>query len=378
MIYLDNAATTYPKPACVIEAVQTALRRFGANPGRGGHAMSLITAEQVYRCRESAAALLGAPDPGRVIFTAGCTASLNTVIRGLLGEDGRAVVSDLEHNAVMRPLYLLGERADTAAVYPGDPARTVEAFRRQIGPATRCLICTHASNVFGTVLPVRELAALAHGHGLPLVVDAAQTAGILPLHMERDGIDYLCAAGHKGLYGPMGTGLLILNEGRELPPLMAGGTGSDSRRYAMPADYPDRLESGTLNVPGICGLKAGIDWVRQRTASLHRQELAVLAALYDGLAAMPRVKLYTPRPGTGAAQGTVLAFTVTGMPCEEAAQRLSARQIAVRAGLHCAPAAHRHYGTLPDGAVRLSPGAFTQPAEVPVFLDALSRCLREP
>lgn len=381
MIYLDNAATSFPKPPTVQRAMAQAFSQYGANPGRAGHAMSLATAEQVYRCRETAAELFGASDPTRVIFTLNCTAALNTVLHGLLKNGGRAVVSDLEHNAVMRPLYALQNEPfcgyDVAPVYPNDTARTVMSFRRCITAQTKCIVCLAVSNVFGTVLPIRALATLAHTYGLPLVVDAAQGAGTLPLSMERDGIDYLCTAGHKGLYGPTGTGLLLLGKGRELPPLTQGGTGSASLSLAQPDAYPDRLESGTQNIVGILGLQAGMAWVRsQGIGSLYEREIAWLQTAYDRLASCRAVRLYTPRPQCGQS-GTVLSFNVIGQHSEEVASALDQRGIAVRAGLHCAPAAHRRFGTLDSGAVRLSPSAFTTREHADVFFKKLLEYLHE-
>lgn len=376
MIYLDNAATSFPKPPAVQRAVAEAFSRYGANPGRAGHAMSLATAEQVYRCRETAAELFGLDDPSRVIFTLNCTASLNTVLYGLLKDGGRAVVSDLEHNAVMRPLHALQNEPfcgyDVATVYPDDPMRTVASFRRCITAQTKCLVCLYASNVFGTVLPIRALATLAHSYGLPLVVDAAQGAGTLPIHMASDGIDYLCTAGHKGLYGPTGTGLLLLGKGRELPALMQGGTGSASLSLSQPDEYPDKLESGTQNVCGILGLNAGLTWVKEQGVQrLYEREIAWLQQVYDGLKSCRAVQLYTPRPRCGQS-GAVLSFNLVGRHSEEVASALSERGIAVRAGLHCAPAAHRRFGTLDTGTVRLSPGAFNTREQIDVFFKKLS------
>lgn len=358
--------------------MQIALERYGANPGRSGHEMSLRTAEQLYQCRETAAAFFGAPDPSRVIFVQNCTMALNMVIKGLLQNGGRALVSDLEHNAVMRPLHALSEggvpRFDTAAVYHGDTERTVASFRQKITPQTRCIVCLHASNVFGTVLPIRELGRLAHAHGIPLVVDAAQTAGALPIHMQNDGIDYLCVAGHKGVYGPMGTGILLLREGRELPPLLHGGTGSASHSPLQPEEYPERLESGTPNVVGICGLCAGLQWVsRYGAESIGRREMQWLQRVYEGLARHRQIKLYTPLPEYGKSSA-VISFNVVGRSGEEVAQYLNTQHIAVRAGLHCAPAAHCRFGTLSVGTVRISPCAFTGMDQGRIFLQKITDC----
>ena len=257
MIYWDNAATTWPKPMAVTEAMSRALTRYGANPGRGGHTMGMAASREVYRCRETAAEFFHLDNPGQVVFTLNCTMAMNMALKGILRTSGRVVVSDLEHNAVMRPLHVLSPGRpiyDVAQVTPGDDDQTVEAFRRCITPFTRAIVCTHASNVFGVQLPIRRLGELAREHDLLFVVDAAQTAGVLPLDMEADHIDFLCVAGHKGLYGPMGTGMLLCGDRFQLPSFVEGGTGSQSLLYEQPDELPDRLESGTPNTPGILSL----------------------------------------------------------------------------------------------------------------------------
>ena len=366
MIYWDNAATTYPKPAAVQQAVAEALQQYGANPGRGGHAMSLATSEQLYRCREAAAAFFGLSDPTGVIFTPNCTAGLNLVIRGLLADGGRAVISDLEHNAVWRPVHGLSPRFPRydVAAWDADEEVLVENFRRAIRADTRLIVCTHASNVFGVTFPIRRLAELAHRYGLLLCVDAAQSAGVLPIQMEEDGIDYLCVAAHKGLYAPMGTGLLLCRERERISPLLRGGTGSYSRLPEQPHELPDRLESGTPNTPGLCGLLAGLEFVQaQGRERIYRHELGLLQQLYDRLQEVPGIRLYTPRPAAGRS-APVLSLNVEGVPSEQVGEALAAAQIAVRAGLHCAPLAHTRFGTLPDGTVRLAPSAFSTANEV--------------
>lgn len=366
VLYWDNAATTWPKPPSVERAVVTALRHYGGNPGRTGHQLGMAAAEQLYACREAAAAFFGLSDPSGVVFTHNCTTALNTVIHGVLAAGGRAVISDLEHNAVWRPMHSLSPRYpryDLAAWSP-DEDEIVENFRRAIRPDTRLLLCTHASNVFGVTFPLRRLAALAHEHGLPFCVDAAQTAGVLPIDMERDGIDFLCVAAHKGLYAPMGTGLLLSRSGVKLNSLTQGGTGSSSLSPAQPAELPDRLESGTPNTPGICGLLAGIRFVEERgRESIYRHELTLLQQVYDRLAGHPGLRFFVGRPEAGR-HAPVLSLQVAGYTGEQVAAMLNGHRVAVRAGLHCAPLAHRHFGTLPDGTVRLAPSAFSTAAGV--------------
>lgn len=362
MIYLDNAATTYPKPPCVTAAVTRALQRLGGNPGRSGHPLSLAAAEAVWDCRESAAGFFGCPSPENVIFTMNCTMSINIVLKGLLSCGGRVLISDMEHNAVMRPLHALARKGfikiDVAAV-TGDAEETVANFKRKITPETRAIVCIHASNVFGAAAPVRALGRTARLFGLPFVVDGAQSAGVLPLNMAEDAIDFLCLPGHKGLYGPMGTGLLLCSGRVPLAPLIEGGTGTQSLDYRQPDTLPERLESGTANVPGICGLRAGIEWVRaQGIDAIAAHEHRCLAPLRRALLSIPRVRLYTPPPRPGV-DAPILSFSVDGVASEAIAERLHAAGVAVRAGYHCAPAAHRKFGSPEGGTVRLAPSAFT-------------------
>lgn len=367
MIYLDNAATTWPKPPCVRAAVDRALVVYGANPGRGGHKMGMAAAGEVYRCRETAADFFHAADEAHVIFTANCTMALNMVIKGILKSGGRAVISSLEHNAVLRPLHALSPGRpvyDVARVVPGDDDATVAAFRACITRSTRVIICTHASNVFGVRLPIRRIGELARRHGLLFVVDAAQTAGVCPLDMQEDKIDFLCVPGHKGLYGPMGTGMLVCGTRYQLPALLQGGTGSRSRHPEQPDELPDRLESGTLNVPGICGLQAGMAFVASRgVEAIAAQEMEHARLLHDRLSACPGIRLYTRRPCLEQAV-PLLSVNAGEHPSEETAAHLAARDVAVRAGLHCAPLAHRQFGTLEQGTVRLAPSLFTTRTEI--------------
>lgn len=378
MIYLDNAATSYPKPPTVIEAVRRAMAVYGANPGRGGHQMSIATAEEVYRCRMAAANLFQLNNPANVVFTANCTMALNMVIKGILKNGGRAIISSLEHNSVVRPLHALkspyGQPAfDIAKVVPGDDRQTLQNFQNCITPFTRAIICLHASNVFGTVLPIRQLGQLAHQHGLLLVVDGAQTAGMLPIDMQEMQIDFLCLPGHKGLYGPTGTGLLLCNCDFPLPSLMEGGTGVNSLSERQPEELPERLESGTLNTVGISGLRAGLEWVAARgVEAIGREEIHKLSRFYDMVSHIPGVRLYTPPPVYGQT-APLMSLNIEGLPSETVAAELNKQGIAVRAGLHCSPYAHRQFGTLSTGTVRIAPSIFTRPAE----LEKTAKILRQ-
>lgn len=380
MIYLDNAATTWPKPPGVIDAVGRALKKYGANPGRGGHKMSMAASEEVYHCRETAARMFHLEDTSRVVFTLNCTMSMNMVLKGILARGGRVVVSDLEHNAIMRPLHALSPSRpiyDVAHVVPGRPEETVENFRRCITPYTRAIACTHASNVFGVMLPIRQLGELARKKGLLFIVDGAQTAGVLPIDMQEDKIDFLCLAGHKGLYGPMGTGMLLCSNRFQLPSFVEGGTGSQSMSLEQPEDLPDRLESGTPNTSGICGLRAGMEWVMSHGIDqICRQETLRMAAAYDMLKKIPGIELYTARPEPGQC-APVLSLNVKGKRSEEVAAQLDRYGIAVRAGLHCAPAAHQTFGTINGGTVRLSPSWFTTNADIEHACKILAQCTQK-
>jgi len=366
LIYLDNAATTWPKPYDVRRAVAEAMVLYGANPGRSGHRMAMAAAREVYRCREAAAAFFSLPDPAGVVFTANCTAALNIAIKGILRDGGRAVISDMEHNSVLRPLHALSPgapRYDIARVVPGDDPATVRNFERMITPETRAIVCTHASNAFGTVLPIADLADLARRSGLLMVVDGAQTAGMLPIDMGRTGIDFLCVPGHKGLYGPAGTGMLLCGSaGKLLPPLTEGGTGVNSLAPDQPEELPERLEAGTLNTAGICGLRAGLRWVSEQGEQAGRRKMRQLAEFYRMMRGVPGVSIYTGEPAYGAS-AAVLSLNIAGQAAETVAAELDRHGIAVRAGLHCAPLAHRHYGTIQTGTVRFSPSIFTVPED---------------
>lgn len=378
MIYLDNAATTSPKPEIVVREVDKALRRYSANPGRGGHAPSMQTAQAVYEVRTLVKDFFHIKEEQNVIFTSGCTHSLNTVIKGVLRKGDHAVISSMEHNSVLRPLHRLSERGiisySVAEVKVGDDDATLAAFRGAVNERTRLIICTHASNAFGVRLPVERICALAHSYGIAFCLDAAQTAGILDIDLMRDGYDYVCCAGHKGLYGPAGTGLLLLGEGADVAPLMEGGTGSASADPAMPEYYPDRLESGTLNVPGIRGLGGGIRFLNAKgRETIARHEMRLIKGLYRSLSAIPQIKLYTPEPEWGHSV-PVLSFTVDGCDSEKVSAFLNDRYgIAVRAGLHCAPLAHRQMGTLDGGTVRIAPSAFTTEKEVQILVNAIKK-----
>lgn len=364
MIYLDNAATTFRKPQSVRLAVQRAMQTM-SSPGRGGYAAARAAEELLFRTRSLAAELFGAPDAEHVVFTTGATHALNIAIKSVVPSGGRVVVSGWEHNAVTRPLRALGAEAAVAAAPLFDDEAFVRAFSRELRRGADAAVCTAASNVFGYITPIEEIAALCRRLRVPLIVDASQSAGVLPLGMAELGAAFVAMPGHKGLYGPQGTGLLLCNA--EAKPLMEGGTGSASLSQEMPDFLPDRLEAGTHNVPGIAGLEAGLRYVRGMTPErILRHERRLIRRASAGLRTLPGVTVYAAEDP--AKQLGVLSFTADGRESEDVAQALAERGIAVRAGLHCAPTAHGSAGTLAHGTVRLSVSAFSTEQEIDVFL----------
>lgn len=361
MIYLDNGATTLHKPQAVRAAVNRALLRC-ANPGRGGYPAAMEAAESVFRCRSLAGEMFDCP-PERVVFTMNCTHGLNMAIRTLVRPGDRVVISGFEHNAVTRPLHALGARVTVAGRKLFSWEDTLADFDRALSEKPVAAIFTHVSNVFGYVLPVEQLAELCRLHGVPFLVDAAQSAGSRPVSLKKWGAEFIAMPGHKGLLGPQGTGLLLC--GRDPEPLMQGGTGSLSIQQNMPDFLPDRGEAGTVNVPGICGLAAGM-------AHVHHVGLQAIAAREEreaeraaqGLAGLGL------RVFAGPHQAGVLSFLPPDGDCETAAERFAARGVALRAGVHCAPTAHESAGTLETGTVRASFGPDASPEQTRGFLQA--------
>lgn len=343
--------------------MRRALRCCG-NPGRGGYALASCGEELLWEARRTVADFFAWEDATQVVFTAGCTAAINAVVHGL--PSGVAVVSDMEHNAVLRPLYADGWRIIQAETGETDE-QAVEGFERALRGGATLVVCTHASNVTGRVLPVREIAQAAHRRGALFCLDAAQTAGTLPVPCEV--ADFVCLPGHKGLHGPMGVGVLLVRRGIQLRPFMQGGTGVLSRKAEMPGGYPERLEAGTPNLTGIAGLAAGIGWVKAvGAARIHAREMAALRQVYAALKGDGRFTWYGQPTSHNAA---VLSFSVEGIPAAQVAERLAQEGIAVRAGLHCAPAAHRKLASPEDGAVRLAPGVSADAASAEKIIKIL-------
>ncbi len=376
MIYLDNAATSFPKPPQVIRAMTEALQEYGANPGRGGHQLALKAGRTVEKCREAAAALLGVPRAERVIFTRNCTESLNIAITGMLHKGDEVICSHGEHNAVMRPLERFVSRGDITVKLLRPDGRGLlspETLRRAITSQTALVIICHASNVTGVIQPVRELGAVCREMGVPLLVDAAQTAGTLDVTLDGLNADMIAMPGHKGLLGPHGTGILALREGVDPAPLILGGTGSSSESVRQPELLPDRYESGTLNLPGIAGLLAGIEFVARQREDIHRHETALNERLRWQLAQIPGVAILgeesAPRVG-------ITAIVPAGGDSSALADALDATGVAVRGGLHCAPAMHSYLGTMKSGAVRFAPGPFTTERDIDDVAALVARLMR--
>lgn len=376
MIYLDNAATTSPKPKSVIQAVDNALTEYCANPGRSGHAMSAHVAEMIYNTRKKTADFFGASDPQNIVFTLNCTMALNTVIQGLFKCGDHVIISSLEHNAVFRPVWYMrkycGVCFDIADV-SFDDMQTLKNFKKLLKPNTKAIICTYASNVFGIRLPIKALGRLCKEYGLILIVDAAQAAGVVDINCKRDNIDYLCIAPHKGLYAPMGTGILITDE--KPNPLVFGGTGTLSMQPQQPPEPPERFESGTVNVAGIAGIYAGIDFVEKRRFDIYFHEMFLIRKLYKTLKQNPNVILYTPEPDIRD-YVPVLSFNIKDKSSEEVASVLSERGFATRAGLHCAPLAHECMGTIDMGTVRVCPSVFTTESDIDKFSDTVNEIFK--
>ena len=375
-IYFDNAATSHPKPYCVVQAVKRALTEANANPGRSGHRAAIEAGRIVLDCRERLATLLGADDAMRVVHCFNCTDALNLAIKGSLHVGDHVVATCLEHNSVLRVLYALAQRGriTLTLVSPGpDGFVDPEDVRGALTPATALIVCTHASNVTGAIQPVAAIGQVAKAAGVRYLIDGAQALGGMPVDVKALGCDLYAFPGHKSLLGPQGTGGLYIAPGIRLNPLREGGTGTDSHSLLQPETLPERYESGTVNLPGIAGLAAGCEYVASRLSQIMMQERELTQALYEGLNAMEGVTLYSPAQEAGRAG--IVCFNVGDLPSAQAADALARRDIAVRGGLHCAPEAHRFLGTLRRGAVRASIGHANTFEEVERFLQAVRALL---
>ncbi len=371
MIYLDSAATTLQKPAAVSSAIRTAMAHM-ATPGRGGHRPAALAAETAFACREKAAQLFDVDAPEHVVFTFNATHGLNLAIKTLVKPGSTVLISGYEHNAVTRTLAAIKNVKIRVADSPlFRPDLLLKRFEELLTNGVDAVVCNHVSNVFGYVLPMPEIAALCRARRVPLIVDASQSAGCLPVSLREWGAAFVAMPGHKGLYGPQGTGLLLC-AGDTVQPLIEGGTGSTSARQEMPDFLPDRLEAGTHNVPGIAGLLEGLRFVERKGPEAileHERRLALRAV--RGLERIPGVEVFASPNLIN--QTGVVSFRRNDRDCEAIGERLGEAEIAVRAGLHCAPLAHRSAGTFESGTVRASFSAFNQPWEIDRFVAELSR-----
>lgn len=371
MINFDNSATTFPKPRSVKAAAALALERYGGNPGRSGHSLSLKAAEAVFAARKNIAEMFSA-EPENVIFTLNCTHALNLAIKGIVKPSDHVIISSFEHNSVARPVYAMsktGVRFSIAEVFPEDKL-TIQSFRALIRPETKAIICTAGSNVTGQILPFREIAEIAAENSLCFIVDGAQACGVIPISLS-DGINVLCTAGHKALYGPTGTGLLITDGKFPISPIIQGGTGSTSVELEQPNFLPDALESGTVNTAGIIALNAGVSYVRRLTTErIYRYESELCSRFISGIAPLTNVTIYREN---GAKYLPIVLFNIKGMPSNETASKLSDMGFALRGGLHCSGLAHKSIGTLPDGGVRFAPSTLNKPEEVDGLIHAVRK-----
>jgi cysteine desulfurase family protein len=372
VIYLDNAATTHPKPPGVAAAVCAAMERFG-NSGRGAHDDALEASRAIYALREKLAQLFGCPRPERVCFTANSTQALNTALFGLFGPGDHILSTDLEHNSVLRPLYRLRQQGAQVDFLPADRQGRLDwdDLARLVRPNTRGIVCTHASNLTGDAVELERVGAFARSRGLTFVVDASQTAGLLPIDMARQQIDVLCFTGHKSLYGPQGTGGLCVGEGVDIRPLLTGGTGVQSYRESQPEEYPTRLEAGTLNSHGLAGLSAALDFLLALGPDAVRaHDLALARRFYSRVRTLPGVRVY----GDWEAElrAPIVSLNLGGEDSAAVSDQLAQRfSIATRPGAHCAPRLHRALGTQEQGAVRFSWSYFSTEAET----DAAARAV---
>lgn len=372
MIYLDQAATSLQKPPTVMRAMETAMQEC-AGYGRSGHRAAVRAGEVVYACRETAAKLFGMDDPSRIIFTMNATHALNLAIYGLCHAQTKVAVTGYEHNSVMRPLHHLGCPLHIITSRLFDAQDFLKRAEQAILAGTELFVVNQVSNVFGAQIPLKELDALLQQYGIPMILDASQAAGVLDLAF-LPSIRAICMPGHKGLMGPQGTGMLLLAPEADPTPLLQGGTGSASSDFEQPEFFPDRLESGTPNIPGIAGLDAAMQFILEiGMEEIRSREEMLRKTLADGLGAIPRLTVFASDVG----QSAVISVCMDGVPSEILAQALSGSDICVRAGLHCAPLAHKTAGTEATGTVRFSLGIYNTKAEIEQTILEMHKIARE-
>ncbi len=363
IVNFDNAATSFPKPEQVKKSVMYAINNCGGNPGRGGHSLSMRSAELVYSSRTTIADFFDAK-PENVIFCANCTHALNYAINGIIKDGMHVIISSLEHNSVVRPLVHLKKQnriSITVVHVSEDKDTTVETFRKAINDKTGLIICTISSNVTGRLLPVIEIGRICNEKNICFIADGAQACGHTQISLKKHGINILCTSGHKGLYGISGTGLLITDGKYPITPFVYGGTGSSSSKYEQPDFLPDALESGTVNLPGIISVKSGIEFIRNIGLSeINRYESELTSLFINGISDIPKIKIYRTK---GADYLPVVSFNLESIPSEVLASRLSDNGFCLRAGFHCSALAHEFLGTK-DGTVRFSPSVFNNRYEV--------------
>lgn len=375
MIYFDNAATSFPKPITVLKEINNAIVFNGGNPGRSGHKLSLNAAKIVYNLREKAANFFDFDEPERLILTKNCTESLNIAIYSVMKHGGNAIISCYEHNSVVRPLEHLKRNKicdyKIANASFNNAENVLSEFRKLIDSNTKMIICTHASNVTGQIAPIYELAQLCKQNNIIFCVDASQTAGIIPIKMNTNHIDILCCPGHKGLFGPTGTGLLLAKEKVSLSPIIYGGTGSLSAKLEQPSFLPDALESGTVNVVGAAGLLGGISFIEDtKIDNIYEHEIALAQYFYEKISNFSNIILYSPFPEKNKSVSTI-SFNVKGKTSTAISGFLDTQNIAVRSGLHCSPLAHSFIKTKDIGTVRASFSYFNNKKEIDLLCDLL-------
>lgn len=375
MIYFDNAATTFPKPREVINEVNKAFSLYGANPGRSGHDMSMQTAMAVYSARETLNTFFDGFGSEYVSFTANCTESLNMAIKGILKKGDHVIISSLEHNSVLRPVVKLAEmNIITFSVFSvtQNEEETLNNLKKEIRSNTKLIITTAVSNVFGDILPIEKIGGIAKENNILYMVDGAQGAGVMPIKMKQSGINCLCIPGHKSLYGPMGVGA-VLHDGSIKETIIEGGTGTESFNFSQPVAFPERLESGTLNVPAICGLKKGVEITSSYgVKNIFNEESDLIELLFNELSSIRNIILYKSEYDRKT-QAPLLSFNVKNMHSEEVSTLLNRESVAVRGGFHCSPLAHKTYGTEMTGAVRVSPSRFNTKKDVKYVINLLQK-----
>ncbi|HHY26867.1 MAG TPA: aminotransferase class V-fold PLP-dependent enzyme [Desulfitobacterium dehalogenans] len=379
MIYLDNAATTWPKPPEVVQAMNNFMIHNGGNPGRGTHSASIQAAHVIFDTRVELAEFFGLKDPSRIVFTNNTTHALNQALFGLLNPGDHVITSSLEHNAVARPLKALAKCGVLVTEVSGEQGDefNLEEYRQSFQENTKCVVTLHASNVTGTILPIEEIGNIAWEHGVKYIVDVAQTAGVFDLDLKNLPVDIVAFPGHKGLLGPQGTGGLAIRKGVHLKPLIYGGTGSLSESEEQPDFLPDALESGTLNGVGIAGLGASVRYLRTVGINEIREiELELCRQLIDGLRGIKGVKIYGE--DNVLKRAPIISFNIGTLDSMFVADRLDKDYgIRSRAGMHCAPHAHRMLGTVDQGVIRFSPSHFTQPKEITEAIQAVSQLAKD-